>query len=166
MTGSSPLRKWPGLAVFLSVFSTVLVADQVSKQIMLDLVFNPPRYIEIGLLLNIVPVWNSGMSFGLLADGGMIVRIGLTMLAFLVSGWLVWMLPNLDRIQRFAGAAIAGGAIGNAIDRLRFGRVVDFLDLHIGAWHWPAFNVADAAITIGAGFWAYSILFGQETNET
>ncbi len=166
MTGSSPLRKWPGLAVFLPVFSTVLVADQVSKQIMLDLVFNPPRYIEIGLLLNIVPVWNSGMSFGLLADGGMIVRIGLTMLAVLVSGWLVWMLPNLDRMQRFAGAAIAGGAIGNAIDRLRFGRVVDFIDLHIGAWHWPAFNVADAAITIGAGLWAYSILFGQETNET
>ncbi|NDG37036.1 MAG: signal peptidase II, partial [Alphaproteobacteria bacterium] len=53
-----------------------------------------------------------------------------------------------------------------AIDRLRFGRVVDFIDLHIGAWHWPAFNVADAAITIGAGLWAYSILFGQETNET
>ena len=53
----------------------VLVADQTSKQIMLDLVFNPPRYIEIGLLLNIVPVWNSGMSFGMLADGGLVVRI-------------------------------------------------------------------------------------------
>jgi signal peptidase II len=133
---------------------------------MLDLVFNPPRYIEIGLLLNIVPVWNSGMSFGMLADGGIVVRIGLTVLAFAVSGWFVWMLPNLDRLQRLAGAAIAGGAIGNAIDRLRFGRVVDFIDFHIGAWHWPAFNVADAAITIGAGLWAYSILFGQETNET
>ena len=95
-----------------------------------------------------------------------VVRIGLTVLAFAVSGWLVWMLPHLDRLQRLAGAAIAGGAIGNAIDRLRFGRVVDFIDFHIGAWHWPAFNVADAAITIGAGLWAYSILFGQETNET
>ena len=166
MTGLSPLQKWQGLSVFLPVFSAVLFADQVSKEIMLELVFNPPRFIEIGLLLNIVPVWNSGMSFGLLADGGMTVRIGLTILAFLVSGWLVWMLPKLDRMQRFAGAAIAGGAIGNAIDRLRFGRVVDFIDLHIGAWHWPAFNVADAAITIGAGLWAYSILFGQETNET
>jgi signal peptidase II len=76
------------------------------------------------------------------------------------------MLPNLDRLQQLAGAAIAGGAIGNAIDRLRFGRVVDFIDFHIGAWHWPAFNFADAAIAIGAGLWAYSILFGQETNET
>ena len=104
------------------------------------------------------------MSFGLLSDGGFWVRIGLTVLAFLVSGWFVWVLPKLDRFQRFAGAIIAGGAIGNAIDRLRFGRVVDFIDFHIGAWHWPAFNIADTAITIGAGLWAYSILFGQETD--
>ena len=106
------------------------------------------------------------MSFGMLADGGLEVRFGLTVLAFAVSGWFLWMLPRLDRLQRVAGAVIAGGASGNAIDRLRFGRVVDFIDFHFGAWHWPAFNVADAAITIGAGLWAFSILFGQETNET
>ncbi|MEK9849406.1 MAG: signal peptidase II, partial [Candidatus Puniceispirillum sp.] len=76
------------------------------------------------------------------------------------------MVPRLTSIQRFAGALIAGGAIGNAIDRLRFGRVVDFIDLHIDAWHWPAFNVADAAITIGAIAWAYGIFFEQETNGT
>ena len=115
MTMPSPIQKWPGLSLFLPVFCAVLVADQISKQIMLDLVFNPPRYIEIGLMLNIVPVWNSGMSFGMLADGGLVVRIGLTVLAFAVSGWFVWMLPRLDRLQRLAGAAIAGGAIGNAI---------------------------------------------------
>ena len=71
MTMPSPIQKWPGLSLFLPVFCAVLVADQISKQIMLDLVFNPPRYIEIGLMLNIVPVWNSGMSFGMLADGGL-----------------------------------------------------------------------------------------------
>ena len=154
------------LLTFFLVFLIVLCADQVSKQIMLDLLFDPPRYIEIGVNLNLVPVWNSGMSFGLLSDGGLWVRIGLTTLAFLVSAWFVWALPQLDRRQRFAAAIIAGGAIGNAIDRLRFGRVVDFIDFHIGAWHWPAFNVADTAITIGAGLWAYSILFGQETDAT
>ena len=122
--------------VILVVF--IIVVDQVSKQIMLDLLFNPPRYIKVGLLLNLVPVWNSGMSFGLLADGGELVRYGLTVIAFLVSGWLVVMLPRLDRLQCFAGAAIAGGAIGNAIDRLRFGQVVDFIDIHLGSWHWPA----------------------------
>ena len=157
---------WPGLNTFVSVFVAILIVDQVSKQIMLDLIFDPLRYIEIGVILNLVPVWNSGMSFGILAEGGMPVRIGLTVLAFLVSGWFVWMLPQLDRLQRYAGGAIAGGAIGNAIDRLRFGRVIDFIDLHIGAWHWPAFNIADTAITVGAGLWAYDILFGQETNQT
>lgn len=154
------------LRIFIVVFTTILCADQVSKQIMLNLLFDPPRHIEVGLILNLVPVWNSGMSFGLLSDGGLWVRAGLTVLAFVVSGWFVWMLPKLALMQRLAGAAIAGGAIGNAIDRLRFGRVVDFIDFHIGAWHWPAFNVADTAITIGAGLWAYSILFGQETNAT
>ena len=158
--------KWPGLNIFLPVFGFIIVVDQVSKQIMLDLLFDPPRYIEIGLLLNLVPVWNSGMSFGLLADGGGWVRIGLTLIAFFVSGWFVAILPRLEGTQRFAGAAIAGGAIGNAIDRLRFGRVVDFIDLHVGSWHWPAFNVADAAITAGAVLWAYSILFERETNQT
>ena len=166
MMALPPKSKSLHLPTFVLVFLIVLCADQVSKQIMLDLLFDPPRYIEVGLNLNLVPVWNSGMSFGLLSDGGLWVRIGLTALAFLVSGWFVWALPKLDRGQRFAGAIIAGGAIGNAIDRLRFGRVVDFIDFHIGAWHWPAFNVADTAITIGAGLWAFSILFGQETDAT
>ena len=162
-----PLKsKMPHLPLFILVFLIILCADQVSKQIMLDLLFDPPRYIEVGLNLNLVPVWNSGMSFGFLSDGGLWVRVGLTALAFLVGGWFVWVLPQLDRLQRLAGAIITGGAIGNAIDRLRFGRVVDFIDFHIGAWHWPAFNVADTAITIGAGLWAYSILFGQETDAT
>ena len=110
MTMGSPFQKWPGLSLFLPVFCAVLIADQISKQIMLDLVFNPPRYIEIGLLLNIVPVWNSGMSFGMLADGGLAVRIGLTVLAFAVSGWFVWMLPKLDRLQRLAGAAASASS--------------------------------------------------------
>ena len=152
------------LRVFLLVFGVILSADQFSKHIMLDLLFDPLRYVEVNSVLNFVPVWNSGMSFGFLSDGGIWVRIGLTVLAFLVSFWFVWMLPKLNWLQRYAGATIAGGAIGNAIDRLRFGRVVDFIDFHVGAWHWPAFNVADTAITIGAGLWAYSILFGQETN--
>lgn len=166
MTAKYPGYNWPRLNAFLCVFGIILVSDQVSKQIMLSLIFDPPRYIEIGAILNLVPVWNSGISFGLLADGGLLMRIGLTILAFLVSGWFIWMLPRLEQPQRYAGAVIAGGAIGNAIDRLRFGRVIDFIDLHVGAWHWPAFNVADAAITVGAGLWAYTILFGQETHDT
>ena len=155
-----PLKsKIPHLSLFILVFLIILCADQVSKQIMLDLLFDPPRYIEVSLNLNLVPVWNSGMSFGLLSDGGLWVRVGLTALAFLVSGWFVWALPQLDRCQRLAGAIIAGGAIGNAIDRLRFGRVVDFIDFHIGAWHWPAFNIADSSITLGGILYFWLIIF-------
>ena len=133
---------------------------------MLALLFDPPRLIKLNFFLNLVPVWNPGMSFGLLADGGVAVRIGLTILAFVVSGWLFWMLAQLDRLQRVAAALIAAGAVGNAIDRLRFGRVVDFIDLHWGGWHWPAFNLADAAITTGAVLWACQIFLGQEADKT
>ncbi len=164
MTASRETIQKASLIRFFLLFFLVLLSDQISKQIILGLVFDPPRIIEISFCLNIVPVWNPGMSFGLLSDGGLIVRVGLTLLAFAVSGWFVWMLPRLNGLQQLAAAAITGGAIGNATDRLRFGQVVDFIDLHVGNWHWPAFNLADASITLGAIFWAYSILFEKETN--
>lgn len=153
------LRLW-----FCAIFLLVLIADQITKQIMLALIFDPPRWIEIAAILNFVPVWNRGMSFGMLADGGILVPIGLTSLAVAVSAWLFWMAPGFSRTQRLAAPLIAGGAIGNAIDRLRFGKVVDFIDVHYAGWHWPAFNMADAAITIGAVLWGYSILREQETS--
>ena len=151
---------------FLVIFLCVLGLDQITKDIMLGLIFDPPRRIEIAAILNLVPVWNRGMSFGMLADAGALVPIGLTLLAVLVLAWLLWMVPRFAAVQRVAAALIAGGAIGNAIDRLRFGQVVDFIDVHYGQWHWPAFNVADAAITIGAVLWGYSILREQETSQT
>ena len=169
MTGSNehklrlaqPARLW-----FCAIFLPIMAADQVTKQIMLDLIFDPPRHIEILAILNLVPVWNRGMSFGMLSNGGVLVPIGLTGLAIVVSAWLFWMVPRLHRVQRLAAALIAGGAIGNAIDRLRFGKVVDFVDLHYAGLHWPAFNLADAAITTGALCWGYSILREQETSQT
>ena len=152
-----PTRFW-----FCVIFLVIMLADQATKQIMLNLIFDPPRRIEILAILNLVPVWNRGMSFGMLADGGALVPVGLTSLAVAVSGWLFWMAPRLHRVQRLAAAFIAGGAIGNAIDRLRFGKVVDFIDLHYAGLHWPAFNLADATITMGAVLWGYSILREQE----
>ena len=149
---------------FCAIFLLIMVADQATKQIMLDLIFDPPRRIEVLAILNLVPVWNRGMSFGMLAGGGAVVPIGLTGLAVAVSAWLFWVVPRLRGVQRLAAALIAGGAIGNAIDRLRFGKVVDFIDMHYAGLHWPAFNLADAAITIGAVLWAYSILLEQETS--
>ena len=149
---------------FCNIFLLIMAADQATKQIMLDLIFDPPRRIEILPILNLVPVWNRGMSFGMLADGGALVPISLTGLAVAVSGWLFWMVPRLHRAQRLSAAFISGGAIGNALDRLRFGKVVDFIDLHYADLHWPAFNLADTAITIGAVLWGYSILREQEAS--
>ena len=154
----------PKRLMFCAIFFLIMVADQVTKQIMLNLIFYPPSRIEILTILNLVPVWNRGMSFGMLAGGGVLVPIGLTALAVAVSAWLFWMVPRLYRVQRLAAACIAGGAIGNAIDRLRFGRVVDFIDLHYADMHWPAFNLADAGITLGAVLWGYGILREQETD--
>tara|TARA_B100000989_G_scaffold196294_1_gene148262 strand:- start:609 stop:1118 length:510 start_codon:yes stop_codon:yes gene_type:complete len=149
---------------FCAIFLVVMTADQVTKYIMLDLIFYPPRRIELLAILNLVPVWNRGMSFGILSTGGSLVPVGLTILAVVVSAWLFWMVPRLNRVQRLAAAFIAGGALGNAIDRLRFGKVVDFIDLHYADIHWPAFNLADAGITTGAVIWGYSILREQETS--
>lgn len=146
----------------LIIALVIIVADQLSKQYMLDWIFFPPVRVVISPFMNMVPVWNSGMSFGLFADGGMFVRFGLAGLAMAVAAWFLWSAPALTRIQRFAGGAIAGGAIGNAIDRLRFGQVVDFIDLHVAGWHWPAFNVADVTISIGAGLWIVSLFYEQE----
>ena len=132
-----------------------------SKQIMLDLIFDPPRRIEILAILNLVPVWNRGMVLvcSLIAEPWYLwsYRSGCRGICM-----VVWMVPR-HRVQRLSAAFIAGGAIGNALDRLRFGKVVDFIDVHYAGLHWPAFNLADAAITIGAVLWGYSILREQET---
>ena len=144
----------------------ILVVDLVTKQIMLGLVFDPPRRIEVMPFLNFVPVWNPGISFGILADAGGLVPSLLTVLAVAVAAWLFWKAPHFRRFARLGAGLIAGGAIGNAIDRVRFGKVVDFIDVYVQTWHWPAFNIADAAITLGAGCWIASLFFERENGQT
>ena len=149
---------------FFLIFLLIILSDQITKYVILDLIFYPPRLIEILPILNFVPVWNRGISFGMLANAGEVLPFILIALACVVSAWLFWMLSCFNGPQRFSAALIAGGAIGNAIDRLRFGQVVDFIDLHYDIWHWPAFNLADAMITLGAFIWGYSIFFVQEAS--
>ncbi len=139
----------------------VLIFDQASKQFMIGWIFSTPRIQPVMPFLNFVPVWNPGISFGMFADGGEVFRVCLTLLAFAVVVWFFAQASTLGHKQQIAAGLVSGGAIGNAIDRLRFGKVVDFIDIYVQTWHWPAFNVADAAITIGACLWGYSIFFGQ-----
>ena len=160
----APRTNHAGLRGMILVFGLVLVLDQITKQLMLDWIFATPQIVKILPFLNFAPVWNPGMSFGMLSSGGDIVRYGLSALALAVTLWLFWQHKALNKAKIIAGGLIGGGAIGNAIDRLRFGKVVDFIDVYVQEWHWPAFNVADAAITLGALLWAYSIFVGQETS--
>jgi len=110
---------------------------------------------------SLVPVWNRGVSFGILA-----ARDGST--AWLLSGVAlvvaVGLIAWLSRVERALLALslglVIGGALGNVIDRGRFGAVFDFLDFHVASWHWPAFNVADSAITVGVALLLLDGLLG------
>jgi signal peptidase II len=140
-------RAWP---YFLASLAIVL-ADQITKWIVLAR-FAPLERLEITPFFNLVLAFNKGAAFSFLAGAGgwqtpLLVAFALVA-AIVVS---VLLLRSPGRRLFCAGLAlILGGAVGNVIDRLRFGHVVDFLDLHAGGWHWPAFNVADSAITVGA----------------
>jgi len=153
--------RWPvtsHIIWFLAVSSIIILFDQLSKNWMLELIFAPARQIVLTPFLNLTPVWNSGISFGLFQDNPMVGRLMIPLLAVLVVLWLFFSLYELSRLQRFAAGLIAGGAIGNVIDRIRFERVVDFLDFHVGTYHWPAFNLADSAIFMGVVFWIFAAI--------
>lgn len=138
-----------GLAVAL----VILAADQASKMVFLDLVAQrSPPVIEVTPFFNLVQVWNTGVSFGLFQEDSIIRSWTLIGVAAAVLVWLgIWLRRAQTRLVGVALGAIIGGAIGNIVDRIRFGAVFDFVDLHAFGWHWPAFNVADSAIVVGVG---------------
>jgi signal peptidase II len=140
-------RDWPWFAAS----AAIVVIDQITKWVVLAH-FAPGQRLELTPFFNLVLVFNKGAAFSFLADAGgwqtpLLVAFALGA-AIIVSVLLVRSPER--RLFRAGLALILGGAVGNVIDRLRFGHVVDFVDLHAGAWHWPAFNVADSAITVGA----------------
>jgi signal peptidase II len=130
----------------------IIIIDQISKSWMnstLEL-YEPVRLLPF---LNLTLVHNPGAAFSLLSEASGWQRWFFSALALVVgAGILVWMrrLDHRDRLPSLALALILAGAIGNVIDRLRYGYVIDFIDVYYDRWHWPAFNVADSAITIGA----------------
>jgi signal peptidase II len=96
---------------------------------------------------NLTMVWNEGVSFGMLQNAGIWPLVGL---AFLISAILAYMIVKTNsKFEALSLGIIIGGAMGNVIDRFRFGGVADFFDVYVGTYHWPAFNIADACISIG-----------------
>jgi len=138
-------------ALWYSLAAVLLVLDQISKWLALG-ELAAGRAVEVTGFFNLILAFNRGAAFSFLADAsgwqGPAFALFATVAAVVISV-LLWREPH-KRLFCTGLALILGGAIGNLIDRLRFGHVVDFIDLHAWGWHWPTFNLADSGITVGA----------------
>ena len=130
----------------------VVVADQATKVAAVALL-DPASSVELIPTIDLVLAYNPGAAFSFLSTAGGWQRWLFIGLAVVICAFIVHWLRGMPRGARWTPLALSlvlGGAIGNVIDRVRIGAVVDFIDFHAGDWHWPAFNVADSAICIGA----------------
>lgn len=145
---------------WLWLSAAVIAVDQITKQVVVN---NLDLYERVVLapILNLTRRHNTGAAFSILTDQAPLFFVAL---ALAVSvGILVWLRRNPDheRLTAVSLCLILGGALGNAIDRAARGYVIDFIDVHAGGWYWPAFNVADSAITVGAALIVVDLLFRQ-----
>ncbi|HYH17805.1 MAG TPA: signal peptidase II [Azospirillum sp.] len=147
------------LGLGLAVAALVIVLDQVTKWWILS-IMQPPHVIEVLPFFNLVLVWNQGVSFGLFSHEAEIMPYVLSAVALGIAGVLLSWLRRADRwFVALALGMVIGGAIGNIIDRLRFGAVVDFLDVHAMGWHFWVFNIADSGISVGVALLVIDGLF-------
>jgi signal peptidase II len=138
------------LARGLAVAITVLALDQLSKAAVRGYFAARAAGENMTSFFNIVLIYNRGMSFGLFNGAGGLHALLFSLVAAAIVTVLIYWLSRVESpLLAVAIGLIIGGAIGNVVDRIRLGAVVDFLDFHAGSWHWPAFNVADSAICIG-----------------
>lgn len=150
------------LPLGLSLAVLVAALDQLTKWLILAVVMQPPRTIPVTPFFNLVLAWNRGISFSLFDNDSPAGPFLLAGFAGLIVLGLAWWLVRVDRPWPAVGIGLVmGGAVGNIIDRLRFGAVTDFLDFHLAGWHWPAFNLADTAITIGVALLVLDGLFDR-----
>lgn len=123
---------------------------------------------EINGFLNLVMVWNTGISFGMFSDNSnmdssrTMSLIFITLSLVISLTLIVWLALARSRLLAFGLSLVVGGAIGNIIDRIRFGAVADFVDVHVSGYHWPAFNLADSCIAIGALFLVIDTLTSKD----
>ena len=149
----------------LIVAAVVILLDQLSKWWILDVVMQPvPHVVEVTPFFNLVMAWNTGVSFGTFGSSYAFMPYVLSAVALaIVVALLLWLRQADRRFVALALGMVIGGAIGNVIDRFRFGAVADFLDFHIGGWHFWAFNVADSGISVGVALLVLDGLFaGRE----
>ena len=146
--------------------AVVIVLDQISKQVVL-------ASIQLGETIYVAPFWNwvltfnRGAAFSFLASEGGWQRWFFTVLALGISAWLLALMHHHrhEKLLPAAFALIIGGALGNVYDRIVHGAVVDFLHFHYAGWSWPAFNLADSAITVGVVMMLWGQLFGPAASD-
>lgn len=170
-TISKPINALRRRIFWLALAVLIIALDQVSKWMITEGLYRPmigepsldllawyqntPELIpflrlEITSYFNLVMVWNTGVSFGMLGDHGANAPMILIALASAITLiFLIWMMRINDHPHGVCFALIIGGALGNIIDRARFGAVIDFLDFHAYGYHWPAFNIADMCVVVG-----------------
>ncbi|MCK5285061.1 MAG: signal peptidase II [Alphaproteobacteria bacterium] len=174
--------------LFLILSGLLILADQLSKwfvtefliRINLEITNNmtplgfiewyektpiPFPFVEINILpfFNIVMTWNKGVSFGMFNHSSVYGSLIFIILSLAISaGFIIWLFRTQDRVLMLGISMVIGGAIGNIIDRLHFGAVIDFLDFYIGNWHYPAFNVADSCIVLGVTLLMIYTLFFEK----
>jgi len=178
-------KKPPAQAVFnIAVIAFVIICDQITKWMVTEMIIRPENggksidfitwittlptkvsYAQFEVLpfYNIVMVWNYGVSFGMFNNQStenafLLVGISLVITFML----LVWMFGSASKHAALGLALAIGGAFGNIIDRVRFGAVIDYIDIHAYGFHWPAFNVADSAIVVGIGIVIIHSLFFEK----
>ena len=162
--------------LILSVIFSVLVLDIATKGILLymitggyplygaawELVSVPWLMFHVTDFFNLVFTWNPGTSFSLFRALGESAPLVLILFTGCVIGFLLhYLFCRARSYERFPLALIVGGTLGNLLDRVRFGAVIDFLDFHIGGWHWPAFNVADICIVVGVGLYLLNMYMAR-----
>ena len=153
---------------WLWICSLVIVLDQITKYIA-DSNLDLRVPVEVFLGLNMTLCYNKGAAFSFLSNAGGWQRWFLMAISFVLSIVLVFWLRNVDKNRKSLAwglALILGGAIGNLIDRTLYGYVIEFIDVYYDYWHWPAFNIADSAITIGAGLLILDMFTYKETEQT
>lgn len=161
----------------LALAGVVLVLDQITKWIFYAWLVGLPFWgaaptplprapgIEVTGFFNLVTVWNHGVSFGMFNQGSSQSAWIFAVLAGAITvALLLWLRRAPSLLVATGLGLVIGGAIGNIVDRLRFGAVFDFLDVHAFGWHWPAFNIADAGICIGVGFLLVDALFASKAS--
>ncbi len=158
--------------IWLTISVAIIVFDQISKWAVMEKVMRPKAtgesgygffewyqttpsivpfsYIEISSFFNLVMAWNTGVSFSMFSNQGEYMPYILIAVALCITiAFTAWLWNTTSHIQGVSYALIIGGALGNILDRSRFGAVIDFLDFHIFGYHWPAFNIADISVVTG-----------------